>query len=157
MNQLSLLIDACKYLYLDSITEPNEGGLRLVVKEAKAGGTPREEMLAAGMIPEVREILSQSSAIEHGPGCKVFEIYWPNYIAYAVENESYALDHPDDIKSRGRLFVEYSKSAYLEYLSKASFASPDYPGAYKHWAVLCLDHIVNVAAIAAPRISANED
>ena len=156
MNELSLLIDACKYLCLDSITEPDEGGLRIVVQEARAGRAPVSSALADERLPELRAILSQSSIIEHGTGCKVFELYWPSYIGYAVENESYAQNHPDDLRSKGRLLVEYSKSVFLEYLSKASFASSDYPGAYKHWAVLCLDHIVNVASITKPRITAND-
>jgi len=156
MNEPSLLIDACKYLYLVSITEPDDGGLRIVVQEARAGGAPAASVLADETLPELKAILSQSSVIQHGPGCKVFELYWSSYIGYAVENESYAQNHPYDVRSKGRLLVEYSKSVYLEYLSKASFASSDYPGAYKHWAVLCLDHIVNVASITEPRITANE-
>ena len=156
MNPATAAIDGCKYLYLASISEPDDGGLRLVVHEARAGGPVGAEALAREHLPEVRALLASSSAIEHGPGCKVFEIYWPSYIAYAVENESYALGQPADSEAEGRLFKLYKKSAYLDYLSQVSFASPEYPGPYKHWAVLCLDHIVNVASTDEPAITTNE-
>jgi hypothetical protein len=153
MNSPSLAIDDCKYLYLDSISEPDEGGILLVIKEASAGGEVRQDVLESETIPELRAILTGCLSIEHGLGCKVFKIYWSSYIAYAVENESYALGQPDGANGTGRLFIEYTKSAYLDYLGKTSFASPGYPGAYKHWAVLCLDHIVNVAATDGPLIT----
>lgn len=152
MNPLAASIDSCKYLYLASISEPEEGGLRLLVHEARAGRPIDATVLEAEQLPALKAILAQSTAIEHGPGCKVFQIYWARYIAYAVENESYALGQPDGSDSVGRLFKEYAKSAYLEYLARVSFACPDYPGTYKHWAVLCLDHIVNVASTEEPII-----
>jgi hypothetical protein len=142
----------CTYLYLHSIGEPDDGGLRLIVHEARVGGPPSGEELAAEALPELRTILAGSKVIEHGPGCKVFEITWGRYIAYAVENESYALPEPKGSIGTGRLFVEYTKSVYLDYLSKVSFASADYPGPFKHWAVLCLDHIVNVVSTSEPKI-----
>jgi hypothetical protein len=142
----------CKYLFLHSIGEPDEGGLRLIVHEARVGGPPSAEELAAEAFPALRTILAGSKAIEHGPGCKVFEITWEQYIAYAVDNESYALPEPKESIGTGRLFIEYTKSVYLDYLSKVSFASADYPGPFKHWALLCLDHIVNVVSTNEPKI-----
>ncbi|CAM5797706.1 hypothetical protein [Rhizobacter fulvus] len=156
MNAAIAAIDGCKYLYLASVSEPEDGGLRLVVHEARAGGPVAAETLAAEPLPELRAVLASSSAIEHGPGCKVFDIYWPNYIAYAIENESYALGQPEDSEAEGRLFKLYKKSAYLDYLSRVSFATSDYPGSNKHWAVLCLDHIVNVASTNEPAIRMHE-
>jgi hypothetical protein len=156
MNTPSIEIDRCKYLYLASISEPAEGGLKLVIQEARAGGKPSAAVLSNELLPELKEILSKSSAIEHGPGCKVFEIYWSRYIAYSVENESYALSQSPEDKSQGRLFKLYETSAYLEYLEKVSFASADYPRPYKHWGVICLDHIVNVASTEEPVINARD-
>ncbi len=145
-------INACKYLFLVSLTEPDEGGVRLVVQEARAegamgGGDPGEELL-----PPLDELLGGCTSIEHGPGCRVFTLYWPDYIAYAVENESYACNAPGD-ESTGQLLRLYSQSAYLDYLGKASFASAEYPGPFKHWGVICLDHVVNVASADEPVIS----
>jgi hypothetical protein len=146
-------IQDCKYLYLHSIDEPDDGGLRLVVHEARVGGSPSAERLAEETVPALQAILSGGKVIEHSSGCKIFEITWDRYIAYAVENESYALPEPKESVGTGRLFIEYSSSIYLEYLSKATFASTDYPGPFKHWAVCCLDHIVNVASESEPVIT----
>jgi hypothetical protein len=142
----------CKYLFLHSIGEPDEGGLRLIVHEARVGGPPTAEELAAETLSAVRTILEGARAIEHGPGCDVFEIAWDQYIAYAVDNESYALPEPKESIGTGRVFIEYTKSAYLDYLAKVSFASEDYPGPFKHWKLLCLDHIVNVVSTNEPTI-----
>jgi hypothetical protein len=151
MNNAQSAIDSCPYLHLASITEPEEGGLRLLVQEARAELT-NLDMLTKELLPEVGALLASTTPIQHTTGCQVFEIHWPDYIAYAVENESYARGQPRNLEAKGRQFRLYQKSAYLDYLSIVSFASPEYPGAYKHWAVYCLDHVINVASTSEPSI-----
>jgi hypothetical protein len=146
-------IRACKYLYLHAISEPEMNSLRVVLHEAKVGSPPTAEQLAEEALPEVRELLAGSKAIVHGLGCQVFELFWPSYVGYSVENESYASPEPKDSVGEGRLVVVYTQSVYLTYLSKASFASADYPGLFKHWALLCLNHIVNVASVEEPVVT----
>lgn len=144
---------ACKYLYLHDIGEPNDNELRLVVHEARVGGSVSEQVLNSEQHPEVRKLLSESSAIEHGPGCKVFEIVWGSYVGYSVLNESFVLPEPEASKGVGRLLVEYESSVFLEYLARATFAAADYPGPFKHWALYCLNHSVNVASAEEPKIA----
>jgi hypothetical protein len=153
MNQLAASVRACKYLYLDSISEPEENSLRVVLLEAKDGGPPTAEQLAEESLPEVRELLAASKATVHGAGCQVFELVWPSYIGYSVENEGFALPEPEESVGEGRLLVVYTESVYLSYLSKTTFASADYPGPFKHWAMCCLNHIVNVASVDEPVIT----
>jgi hypothetical protein len=88
------------------------------------------------------------------PGCRRFELVWESYIAYSIVNESYSNGEPDtSVAVDGlRLFVEYSRSQYLDYLSKVSFASADYPGPYRHWAIYCQDHTIDIASQAEPVI-----
>jgi len=150
------LVDAireCKYLYLHSLSEPMENSLRVVLHEAKVGGQPTPEQFAEESLPEVCGWLAGSNAIVHGPGCQVFELVWPSYIGYSVENESYALPEPKVSAREGRLMVVYTESVYLSYLSKVTFSSADYPGPSKHWALCCLNHIVNVASVEEPVIT----
>ena len=128
-----------------------------MVHEAKTGGRVSSEVLDSEPLPEVRRILAQSSAIVHSEECKIFTITWPKYIGYCIENESYALPEPPTSVSEGRLFIEYTKSVYLEYVAKSSFASAEYPGPFKHWAVLCLDHIFNVVSTEEPIIQVAND
>jgi len=82
MNSHVGAIRACKYLYLHSVSEPEENSLRVVLHEAKVGGPPTAEQLAQEALPSVRELLAGSNAIVHGPGCQVFELVWPSYIGY---------------------------------------------------------------------------
>lgn len=145
-------IRSCKYLYLGSITEPGENELRVATLEATTGDTLSEERLAAETDEALRKILAGSRAIEHLEGCKKFELFWPTYIGYSVVNESYSNGEPGESNGVGRLLVEYEKSNYLQYMSKASFATADYPGLYKHWAIYCLNHTIDVASQVEPRV-----
>ena len=153
MSPLVEAIRACKYLYLHSLSEPEENSLRVVLHEAKVGGPPTAEQLAEESLPEVRALLAGSKAIVHGPGCQVFELVWTSYVGYSVENESYALPEPKESVGEGRLLVVYTESVYLSYLAKATFTSADYPGSFKHWALCCLNHVVNVASVEEPAIT----
>ena len=153
MNPQVEAIRACKYLYLQAISEPEENSLRIVLHEAKVGGPPTAEQLAEESLPALRELLAGAKAIVHGPGCQVFELVWPSYVGYSVENEGYALPEPKESVGEGCLLAIYTQSVYLSYLSKASFASADHPGPFKHWALCCLNHIVNVASVEAPVIT----
>jgi hypothetical protein len=157
MNNNISAIRACEYLFLHSVSEPPEGGVQIVVHEAKTGAGTSSGVLAAEPLPELRKILAQSSSIVHSAACKVFTITWPKYIGYSMENESYALPEPTTSKKEGRLFVEYSESVYLQYIARSSFASTDYPGPFKHWAVYCLDHVFNVASTEQPLVQITND
>lgn len=152
MNAQIEAIRACEYLYLHAISEPEENSLRVVLHEARVDSPPTSGQLAEETLPEVRELLAGSKAIVYGPGCQVFELVWPSYIGYAVENESYALPEPKESVGEGSVKI-YTQSGYLDYLAKASFASADYPSPFKHWALLCLNHIVNVASIEEPVVT----
>ncbi len=155
MNSLFDEIGSCKYLYLDALTEPNVNEIRIVLLEAVAGSpVDAEKMASESNLPALRSILEGSRKIEHLPGCRRFEVVWKTYIAYSVVNESYSNGEPKTSIAVGerRRFVEYSSSQYLEYLTKASFATEDYPGRYRHWALYCEDHTIDVASQMVPQI-----
>lgn len=147
-----MTIDSCKYLFLTSLTEPHEGGLRLVAEEGQEHAATKQNSPHKVLPPDVRKLLEQCTPIRHEPGSRVFTLFWPSYVAYAVENESYACICPTD-ESTGKVLRLYSQSAYLDYVARKTFASSTYPGPYKHWAVLCEDHIVNVVSCEDPVIS----
>jgi hypothetical protein len=144
-------INSCKYLFLKEIGEPSENELRLVINEAVSTRPISAEALSVHP-PEIRELLSSAKEILHEPGCLIFEITWPSYIGYSVRNESYALPEPESSVGEGALFVEYEKSRFLDSVSASTFASADYPGAFKHWAMYCQNHIVDVASTESPII-----
>ncbi len=149
-------IRAGKYLYLHSLRDEDDGSLSVVLHEAIVGSTPDESVLSAETDPNLRGILVDSRAIIHAPGCRVFELAWDHYVAYSVTNESFALPEPASSSSVGRLFVEFSSSAYLEYIRKITFADDDFPGPLKHWGIYCLNHIVNIVSVQPPVIAARK-
>jgi hypothetical protein len=143
-------IRSSRYLYLEAVTEPRDNQLRLVILEATTGDTIGEETLAAEPDMTLRSILTGAKTIDHLEGCRKFELFWESYIGYSVVNESYSNGEPETSKGKGHTLVEYESSNYLEYLSKATFATADYPGPYRHWAIYCLNHTIDVASQVDP-------
>jgi hypothetical protein len=132
------------YLYLTDISEPEENELRLVIEEAKASGPEEDVKIGDKTIEGTRAILSTDD-------CAAYEVIFEDYIGYSVLNESYVSGDESEIFD-GILFCIYSKSHYLDYISKGSFASADYPGPFKHYGFNCLNHIVDVASMSEPKI-----
>lgn len=153
MPYVTDIFSDCKYLYLDKMFEPAENQLTMRVLEATDGGPVRTAILDAEPLEPVKAILDRAKTIEHCNGCRIFDITWRSYVGYSVLNESFALPEPKTSIGIGRLFVEYQSSTYLEYLKRASWACADYPGPYRHWAALCLNHIVDVASVDEPTIT----
>ena len=138
-------IDACKYLFLRELGEPEENSLRLVIEEAKADGPPEDFEVWPG------KIIQGTRPIESDWTCRAFELVWPTYVSYSVRNESFCT--PDEAEAwEGRLFCLYTKSHFLDYVARATFASSDYPGPLRHWGINCLNHIVDVVSAEEPRI-----
>ena len=112
------------------------------------GGEGRSEAetvnVGAAKITDVHHIVSDET-------CCAYDIIFGSYVAYAVLNESFAsVDEYEEYS--GRFFRTYSKSRFLDYVRRASFASDDYPGKSTHYEVACLDHIVDVVSVDAPEI-----
>jgi hypothetical protein len=138
-------IDKCKWIYLRQIGEPVDNSLRLVIDEAKAVGRQEDFEISPGMV------ISGSRSIEADETCRVFEVIWTSYVAYSVRNESFCAIDKDESWD-GRLFCLYSKSNFLDYVARATFASADYPGPLRHWGINCLNHIVDVVSIVEPTV-----
>ena len=89
--------------------------------------------------------------MEHGPGCKIFELYWPSYVAYSIRNESFCtVDAYEQFD--GRLFVKYTRSRYLDFVTSATSADSSHPGPFIHYGIFCLNHIIDVVAASPPTV-----
>jgi len=134
-------INACKYLYLKEICEPEDNSLRLLLAEA-VDGDELKAIGSTGLSGRAMQVTNES---------RVFAIYFDSYIGYSVIDESLAL--PDDSEIfEGRLFCVYSKSNYLNYLLKAAVATSEHPGPFAHYGFNCLNHVVNVVSADEPQI-----
>jgi hypothetical protein len=133
-----------KYLYLTEIGEPKDNALRLLIEEAIVDEEEHDFKIANSVISGVRDIVSDHR-------CFAYEIIFESYIAYSVINESF--DTVDESEAfTGKLFRTYSKSKFLDYLKTATLADEEYPGAFSHYLIAALNHIVNVASTDSPVI-----
>ncbi len=140
-DELAAEINACKYLYLRQLGEPQDNELRLVIEEAV--------VLSADTSAEGRS--SAYGPIESTEACGLFELRWENYVTYSVAKESFAMS--DDAEQfSGKLFRIYSRSRFLDYVRQSTFATKEYPGPLQHIGILCLNHVLDIAAVELPII-----
>ena len=137
-------LEECEYLDLAGISEPGQSSLRLVIEE-----------LQTDFVSEKFELdgvdFGQTRKIEHTSSCRTFEVTWDTYIAYAVVNESYA--RVKDYEAyEGKLVRIYSKSDFLDHIRRDTFADQQYPGPFKHIALVCMHHIIDVVSVSEPRV-----
>jgi hypothetical protein len=144
-------VNDCKYLFLAQIEELGHNCLRLVIEEGLPSGGPTSLKIADQTIPDC-------TRIEVTPKSRVFELVWTGYVAYSVRNESFAASDHDE-RYEGLLFRTYSKSHFIDYVSRSTFATADYPGPVRHYGIGCQDHVVDVISIVAPLVqrSSSED
>ncbi|MBD9434470.1 hypothetical protein IB223_00020 [Pseudoxanthomonas sp. PXM03] len=138
-------LDSCAYLLLAGIGEPEENSLRLVLDEALV--LEREESLEVNGVS-----LTGIRPIEVTHGSRRFEVLWGTYITYAVHNESYCHQDDTEVWAGERLRV-YSRSKFLEFTAAATFASDGYPGPFKHYRLICGNHVIDVASEHAPVVT----
>lgn len=138
-------INEHKYLYLKSISEPEDNSLCLIIAEATSDG-PEQDI-------EIGEVvISGSRAIETVSGSAIYEVLFEDYICYNVANESYAQDSAQD-KYAGKLARVYEGSAYLEFIEASTFATSDYPGPFVHYGFCCLNHCIDVVSVTEPKVT----
>jgi hypothetical protein len=142
-DELRQQLDACKWLYLRELNEPEDNSLRIVLEEAKAGPPQDFEILG--------KVIKGTQPIESDSTCQLFELAWPTYVAFSVRNETYTtLDESEQWE--GKSFRIYSKSHFLAFVANATHASDAYPGPLKHYCLVCLMHLVDVVSDADPQI-----
>jgi hypothetical protein len=145
MNPLSPEIDSCDYLFLREIQEERLNRLRLVVVEGVASDVAVTEVVAGVAFDNCR-------SIEIVPRSRIFDISWDWYVSYSVRNESFiTMDETEKISSGKRVRI-YSKSHFLEYIARATFACEKHPGPMHHVEVVCQDHVIDVISTKMPVI-----
>lgn len=128
--------------YLIDIGEPRDNSLRLVVVQTKLQDSQSP-------IPGVSGILAR--AILPTKKQRPLELLWRSYGAYSVRNESFAdWDQYEQARS-GRLSIR-EKSAYLDFVAASTMASDFHPGPFRHWELVCLNHVVDVVSCVEPEI-----
>jgi len=144
-------INKHKYISLLEIGETADWCLRLVIAEAIISDEYASVSEEEEPNEVMRQLINRSKPIGVTEASRVYEILFEDYITYSVINESY-ISEGDDEKYDGSLARIYTKSVFLEYVEKATFATQDYPGPFKHYGFCCGDHIVDVASVEPPTV-----
>jgi hypothetical protein len=141
-------LNEAKYLFLRDISEPEENSLRLVVEEAIADHT--QTVSTPDPTSPFAEILKGASPVKVVEGCRRFELQWSRYVAYLVTEETVGSggSYEDEVYT-GKLFRVYTKSHFLDYLSR------DSGGHFEpilHFKLMCQNHLIDVAAYGPPEV-----
>jgi hypothetical protein len=137
-------LDACASLCLREISEPRQNSLRLLIEEAEV--MPEEVAVRIAGTD-----LGTGHLVRSTPNSRLFEIVWDNYVAYSVINESYATPGESEEFS-GRFARFYTKSSFLDYVSRATLACKEYPGPLRHFGIVSECHVIDVVTTGIPRV-----
>ena len=138
-----------EYLYLSQLSEPRDNALKIVVEEAILNS----ERAPIAPLPELKTLFENAHPIETAAGCRVFELYWREYAAYCVTEElvgSNARTGYDDECYTGTVLRIYTKSHFLDHVGRDTGC---HQKAVQHWKVICLNHLIDVAAYDVPQIT----
>lgn len=138
-------INGVKYCYLADLRESGDNSLRIILEEARADG-PVVEYGDDG-----RKLAFPAKAIETTPGCARFDIQFDSYIAFAVRDESFGQVGKTEVYE-GEFAMIYSQSHFLDFVSNGTWASEDHPGPYVHYGFWTLNHLVDIASCAPPKV-----
>ncbi|MEL6766567.1 MAG: hypothetical protein AAFP17_05255 [Pseudomonadota bacterium] len=141
-------LNSCPYLFLVSYEEaPDFLDLRVIVHEARA-----EKELTPVKTGNVKldQLLKSAHAIKSEPSFREFTITFQNYVGFSVRNESYVCAEPEEEYSKN--LRAYSESKFLEFIQGSTFAQKLQDEPILHFAVVCTDHIIDVACAAPPHI-----
>jgi hypothetical protein len=136
--------DTCASLYLREIGETKQNCLRLLIEEAFVMPEEVSVNFAGTEIKGCHPVKPTADS-------RLFEITWDNYVAYSVTNESYGTRNESEEFS-GRYARLYSKSHFLDYVSRATLACKEYPGPH-HIQLVCECHIIDVISTNSPRLA----
>ena len=142
-------LNSVRYFYLRELPEPRDNSLRLLVDEAICGSEPTDatDRLAK---PALGNLVTNVHPIRTTETCRIFELIWSSYVAYLVTEECVgSCGKYDDETFEGKLFRVYQKSHFLEHLARDTGAH------FKrvlHYKLVCLNHLIDVAAYDPPKI-----
>ncbi len=146
LAELTQMVDSCYTIFVREISEPEENVLRLVLQEAEKSPESVSHKIGGTVIENLHPV-------EPTELSRTFELRWKQYIAYSVRNESFASpDDDSDVRASGRLFRTYSKSHFLDFVSRATIASEQYPGPFTHFCVVSECHVIDIISTQMPEI-----
>ncbi len=143
------MLNGCKFLDLVRYGEaPEYLDLRVLVHEARV--QPDPVPIDSGN-SDVDRVFAGARPILTKPGYFAFTITFENYIAFGIRNEIYAL--PEKHEDFQKVLRTYDTSAFLDYVQKSTSATPNHPGPFTHYALICSDHVFDVICQDKPVVT----
>jgi hypothetical protein len=141
-------LNSVELLYLRELSEPIDNSLRIVVEEAIVNRSAPASILAG--FPELADIGKNAWPIEAVEGCRSFELSWNRYVAYLVTEECVGScgKFGDEAYTGGPLRI-YTKSHFLDHIARDTGAHTE---PVRHYKLICLNHLIDVAAYAPPEV-----
>jgi len=139
--------------FLLKMDESDDNTLKLIVSLACVG--EKEDVNLDLFDDTLKNILSGAKPI-FPSNDEIFEIIFEDYILHLTRNESYTSFDPKEIR-KGRYFISYNDSKLLDILpliTDCQFCTDGsaYPGYWKHYGILCQNHIIDVISHNTPTI-----
>jgi hypothetical protein len=134
-------------LFLTDIYEPRKNSLLLEVK----GSVIADEGTDVYITSEKSLKGHRVSIDEKAP---YFVIFFENYVAYHVLNESFSTPDPNDefIKIGHNRLRVFTKSGYMEYILKETIANDIFPNEMKHYGLYTEHHVIHIITFKDPII-----
>tara|TARA_X000000950_G_scaffold142789_1_gene176989 strand:+ start:937 stop:1392 length:456 start_codon:yes stop_codon:yes gene_type:complete len=85
------------------------------------------------------------------PESDVFRLSFVDFVSYAVTEEMYAQSSDEQV-SEGEWLRIYSKSFFLDFVSKTTWATSEFPGPLVHFQINTLDHTIDIVTSKPPEI-----
>ena len=141
-------LNGAEYLYLLSISEPRDNSVLLRVREAVVNYSSVARV--EGLGEPFSKLLEGASPIESTADCRAYELHWRHYIAYLVTEEGAGScgEYQDEVFT-GKLLRVYTKSHFLDHLGRDTGG---HMRPLRHYKVVCLNHLVDVASEEPPEI-----
>lgn len=139
-------INQYKFVFLDEISEPFDvQGVRLIVRAATVSAQESSIPVAGSVIEGVRSI---------EPSDICYEIFFDNYVAYFVLNDSFDIDYPERKTEEweGSNFRVSSKTVLTDYMEVTMQVTKDWVGNYKHYKLYGQTHVINVVSLSEPKL-----
>ncbi|WP_299261838.1 hypothetical protein [uncultured Aquimarina sp.] len=133
-----------KNIFASELKEPNENSFEFELTIGTVSEKEEDVIVNGINIGSARRINSDQNGNR-------FKIKFDNYISYSVIDERFDKLTQNEIFSGNRLRI-YSDSNFLNYIKADMNATSDYPGNFKHYAFITLNHIINVASEKEPEI-----
>lgn len=139
-----------QYLFLEQLTSGLDMSLTVVINE---GYVSDKCINTEDPLPSLNKVLKDSREVIADNTTPLYQIHFNSYLTYSVIDESY--DHGDKyniIAGKEEFYCIFSRSHFLDFISKETFATHEFPGPFQHYCIACCDHVIHVASENAPRV-----